>query len=149
MIVLRAIVLASRQEGLKPGEMLMGQDGADQEPQFDERPAALMANELRFSFLKSMMTSAITLVGGGVALKVALVPAEPIDVGFLAGLGLCAMAGINAFDGQMRVVKRLEQRRAKPSLWERGVNVLTPYMLVLGAILILDYFFRAVDHTIQ
>ena len=108
--------------------------------EFDERPAALLAQELRFNFFRTIMTTAITLVGGAVVLKGAVIPEAEYDPYFLAGVGIAAFAGICAFDGQMGVVARLEKRRARPNLWARGINLLTPWALALGAMLLVIYF---------
>ena len=110
--------------------------------EIDERPAALLACELRFNFFRAMMTTAITVVGGSVALWSAAQKTGFIDPKFLIGLGLCVFSGINAFDGQMRVLSRLEQRKARAGLWERSINVITPLTLTGGVVLLVGYFFE-------
>ncbi|MEO1014829.1 MAG: hypothetical protein AAFX08_06515 [Pseudomonadota bacterium] len=110
--------------------------------EIDERPAALLAHELRFNFFRTMMTTAITLVGGALVLKGAVLPEAPYDILFVSGVSIAAFAGICAFDGQMGVVQRLEKRKARPSLWARGITLMTPWALALGAMLLIMYFYN-------
>ncbi len=112
----------------------------DAAEEFDERPASLLAQELRFNFFGAIMTTAITLIGGAVVLKGALLPDAPYELEFFVGVAAAAFAGICAFDGQMGVVARLEKRTSRLGLWARAIHLVTPWILSLGAVLLGAYF---------
>ncbi|MEM1397829.1 MAG: hypothetical protein AAGH38_10345, partial [Pseudomonadota bacterium] len=99
---------------------------------FDERPAALLAQELRFEFFRGMLTTSFSIIGGVVALKGLLVPDAPLTRPFLVGVWMIAVGGFVAFEGQTRIIDNLTRRRASNTIWTRLAFVSGPTSMGLG-----------------
>lgn len=112
---------------------------------FDERPAAMLQHELRFNYFTTLLTTAITLVGGAVVLKGALVPEAAYRTNFVAGIVALVIGGLFAFEGQNVVLKRLQGREQRESAYAQFVGYAAAGGIFLGLGLLIAYFMTNVQ----
>lgn len=107
---------------------------------FDERPAALLAQELRFDYFSSLLTTSFSLLGGVVAMKGLLIPDVALSRNFFLGTLFVFVGGLVSFEGQSQIIRNLSTRRASSTLWQRLAMVSGPLSLGLGAGILISFF---------
>ena len=107
---------------------------------FDERPAALLAQELRFSFFRSLLTTSFSIMGGVVALKGLLIPSAPLNEKFFVGALMVIVGGLVAFEGQTHIIRNLSKRQASTNIWQRLAMISGPFTIGIGTGVLFSYF---------
>lgn len=107
---------------------------------FDERPAALLAQELRFDYFRGLLTTSFSIMGGAVALKGLLIPNAELSENFFLGSLFVITGGLVAFEGQGHVIRNLATRRASSNFRRRLAMMAGTICLGLGTGILVSYF---------